>query len=83
MADRTLKLRDLKRRLGRYGVTWDESRGKGSHLVFMRTIDGGVFTYPVPTHSEDVLVCYVRGARRRFRLTAEDGVTDAAFYGKH
>jgi len=75
MADRSLKLRKLRRILRRYGVAEDPSRGKGSHTVFYR----GNVSYPVPTES-DVKKCYVQGCRRRFQLTAEDGVSDKEFY---
>ncbi|MDR3633629.1 MAG: type II toxin-antitoxin system HicA family toxin [Isosphaeraceae bacterium] len=82
MADHTLKIDDLKRKLKRYGVTWSVSRGKGSHLMFERRMSDGVFTFPIPTHDSDVKVCYVRGVRERFRLRAEDGVSDKEFYAK-
>ena len=79
MADRPLKLRKLKKILRRYGVRVDTSRGKGSHVLFWRTFPEGEFSYPVPNQS-DVKVCYVKGCRRRFRLTPEEGVSDEDFY---
>lgn len=42
-------------------------------------MDGGVFTYPVPDE-KDVLICYVRGCRKKFKLTVDDGVSDRKFY---
>ncbi len=81
MADRSIKLRDLKSILNRYGVTWSASRGKGSHLLFEKVFPEGTFSSPVPTHDPDVKVCYVRGCRKKFRLRAADGITDAEFYG--
>ena len=74
MADRSIKMSELKSILGRYGVRYSAKRGKGSHLLFYRVMDGGTFTYPVPTHNKDVNVAYVRGCRKKFRLRDEDGV---------
>ncbi len=64
-----------------YGVDWDASHGKGSHGSFWKMIGGSYFSYPVP-HEKDVLVCYVRGCRKKFKLTAEDGVADRDFYNR-
>lgn len=75
MADRIVKLRRLKQILASFGVEFDSSRGKGSHGLFVRGSD----TYPVPNES-DVLIPYVRGCRKKFRLTEKDGVSDSAFY---
>jgi hypothetical protein len=56
--------------------------GKGSHTTFLRRNENGrvVSSYPIPTKKE-VLICYVRGCRRRFGLTEEDGISDEDFYG--
>jgi hypothetical protein len=78
--DRPLPFRRLQAILARYGVGVDRSRGKGSHVLFFRDFPQGRFTYPVPTHGKDVLVVYVRGCRKRFRLTPVDGVSDDEFY---
>lgn len=48
--------------------------------MFFKEIDGEVFSYPVPTSKGDVLPCYVRGARKKFKLTKADGVSDEQFY---
>jgi hypothetical protein len=83
MADRPLKLRELRKLLGKYGVTEDASLGKGSHTMFLRKINESVFSYPVPTHGRDVLpIPYVKGCRKKFKLTEKDGVTDKEFYSK-
>jgi hypothetical protein len=82
MADRSLKMQELKAILKKHGVEWSSQRGKGSHVLFYRQFPEGTFTYPVPTHDKDVKICYVRGCRKRFRLRAEDGVSDRDFYGK-
>jgi hypothetical protein len=78
--DRPLSLKKLRRALLAFGVQEDSSRGKGSHTYFFKTIDGGEVGYPIPTNRNPVLVCYVKGSRRKFRLTPEDGVTDNEFY---
>jgi hypothetical protein len=81
MADRCIKLRRLRQILGSYGVTWDPTKGKGSHGTFEKIIDGRYYSYPVPDE-KDVLICYVRGCRKKFKLTADDGVTDDEFYNR-
>jgi predicted RNA binding protein YcfA (HicA-like mRNA interferase family) len=79
MADRTIKARRLREILKKFGVEWNPRKGKGSHGSFFKRMDGGMFTYPVPDE-KDVLVCYVRGCRKKFKLTAEDGIPDEQFY---
>jgi len=81
MPDRPIKLRDLRRILARYGCWEDASLGKGSHTTFLRTIDGVVWKYPVPTHGRDMIgIGYVKLIRKRFRLTRADGIADGDFY---
>lgn len=80
MADRILKLRRLKEILRTFGIEWNEQKGKGSHGSFWKKGDGGFVSYPVPTTRDDILICYVRGCRKKFKLTAEDGVSDNDFY---
>jgi hypothetical protein len=80
MADRPLDLRVLRQVLRRYGVWEDTSKGKGSHTTFLRRISGSVFSYPIPTHRDPVKLPYIRGCRKRFRLTAQDGISDEEFY---
>ena len=65
-----------------FGVEENPSRGKGSHTYFFKIIDGDEVGYPVPTSKNPVLLCYVKGARRKFKLTADDGVSDQEFYDK-
>jgi hypothetical protein len=57
VADRALKLREVRAILRRYGVEEDPSAGKGSHTLFFKTFADGTFTYPVPTTAKDVKVC--------------------------
>ena len=82
MGKHRLSLRDLRKILKSFGVREDPSGGKGSHTLFFKQIDGGNYTYPVPTHCDPVLPCYVKGSRKKFRLTKEDGVTDEDFFGR-
>jgi hypothetical protein len=82
MADRSVTLHELRSILRRYGVAEDRAMGKGSHTTFLKRIEGSIVTYPVPTTRKDVLVCYVRGCRKKFRLRPHDGVSDKEFYGK-
>ncbi|MGA2232092.1 MAG: hypothetical protein ABSH22_14445 [Tepidisphaeraceae bacterium] len=79
MADKTLKFRELRRILKSFGIEWDPGKGKGSHGSFWKRMDGGVFSYPIP-HQKDVQQWYVRGCRKKFKLTADDGVSDEEFY---
>ncbi len=81
MGKHRLKLRDLRKILRSFGVEEQKSKGKGSHTTFYKQFPEGRYTYPIPDRV-DVLPCYVKGARRKFRLTAEDGVTDDDFFGR-
>ena len=78
---RNLKLRDLRRHLSRLGVTENTKRGKGSHILFSREIDGKKFTYPMPT-DKNVKSAYLRPLRKQLRLLPEDGVPDSDFFGE-
>lgn len=78
--NRPLSLRQLRQILRGFGVAEDSSRGKGSHTVFSKVINGRTESYPVPTSSGEVLVSYMGPIRRKFKLTPADGVTDEEFY---
>ena len=80
--DRPLSLKKLRRALKAFGVHEDPSRGKGSHTYFHSEIEGDEVGYPVPTSRDPILICYVQGARRKFKLTAKDGFGDKEFYDK-
>ncbi len=82
MADRSLKLKDLRRILRSFGIGEDTSMGKGSHTTFIQTRPEGTFTYPVPTTSKDVKICYIKGRRKKFKLRSEDGIPDDQFYSR-
>lgn len=63
-----MKMKRLRQILSRYGVREDESRGKGSHTFFQRTVDGVELGYPIPTHGNEILDCYVKGVWRALRI---------------
>ncbi len=75
------ELHDLKRILRSFAVDCTESRGKGGHVLFSKQFPDGYFSYPVPNR-KDVLPCYVKGARTKFRLLPDDGVSDDDFHGR-
>jgi len=59
---------------------WEEkSRGNGSHTMFFRKVGGSTFSYPIPK-GKDVMKCYVKGVRKKLKLTESDGTTDKDFY---
>ena len=82
MAKRRVTIHELRRILKRYGVEEDPSRGQGSHTLFYKQFAEGEFTYPIPTHDKGVNPAYVKGARRKFRLTPADGVSNDDFFGQ-
>jgi hypothetical protein len=84
MAERPLKYRDLVKRLRLFGVVENKTRGKGSHRMLIRVVEGVKCSYPIRCHHEgEVKPRAVIGAlRRRLRLTDEDGISDEDFYGK-
>lgn len=81
MGKHRVKLHDLRRILASFGVEEDQSAGKGSHTKFFKQFPEGRFSYPVPL-SKDVLDCYVKGCRRKFRLMPENGISDEDFFSR-
>jgi hypothetical protein len=75
-------LKKLRRILNSFDAWEDESRGRGSHTMFFRSIDGSTFSYPIPTHKSEINDSYVKGIRKKFKLTAKDGVSDQEFFGR-
>jgi len=55
-------------------------KSKKVRKVQLKKVANGVLTYPVPTKHEPVLICYVKGCRRKFKLTPADGISDKEFY---
>lgn len=82
MADRSISLTDLRRILSSFGCWEDKSRGKGSHTTFYRNVGDHVFSYQIPTTRRDVLICYLKGVRRKLHLTPDKNVTDEDFYSR-
>lgn len=82
MSTPRLNLSQLRKILRNFDVSEDPSAGKGSHTVFIKVIEGKRMTYPVPTTGQDVLPCYVKGCRKKFKLLPRDGVSDDEFYGR-
>ena len=80
MAKRRLTLNELRRILGSFGV--HETSGGKHGVKFWKQFPDGKFSYPVPCHGKEVLDCYVRGSRKKFRLTPSDGISDKDFYGR-
>jgi predicted RNA binding protein YcfA (HicA-like mRNA interferase family) len=69
--------------VARFGVGEDPARGKGSHRMLVRVVQGREVRYPVPCHNENHELSrqIIKAIRRAFRLTVDDGVSDAEFYG--
>jgi predicted RNA binding protein YcfA (HicA-like mRNA interferase family) len=82
MSAPTLKLSEFRRILKSFGATEDKSAGKGSHTVFIKNVGAGTVTYPVPTTRNDVLPCYIKAVRKKFKLLPCDGISDDDFYGR-
>lgn len=79
MPDKLTKRRDLLRALGAYGVMVDLAGGKGSHCKLVRVIGGQRVSTILPDR-EEYPPSVVRQARKKFKLTADDGVSDHEFY---
>lgn len=74
----TIKFRKLRKILLSFGVVENRSRGKGGHILFSK----GSVSYTIVAKKNDVNGCYIRGARRAFKLTPADGVSDREFYSR-
>lgn len=83
MAERTLKYRELRKRLEVFGVTESTKRGKGSERLLTRIVDGRVLSTTTKCHSESDQKpkAVIKAIRRRLKLTTADGVSDEEFYG--
>jgi hypothetical protein len=49
--------------------------------MFFRQLEDAVFSYPIPNQRE-INDCYVKGVRKKFKLTEKDGTTDEDFFGR-
>jgi hypothetical protein len=77
-----LKYRDLRKRLKKYGIAEDKSRGKGSERMFVGYVEKRLVTYPTKCHNEgqEKPVPVIEAIRRHFHLTEEFGISDKEFY---
>ena len=72
---RVIKFKKLERLLGKYGI---KRLPGGKHPIFASP-DGR--KYPIP-YNHEVFRVYIDGARRRFNLTPEHGVSDDDFFAE-
>jgi hypothetical protein len=79
VAERITKWRDLLRIAAKWRISVSPPAGGGSHYKFSRQLADGVYTYPIP-HRDVVGKPYLRGLRKQFRLTTDDGISDHEFY---
>jgi len=78
------KRRDIVRKVRHFGGWEDESRGKGGHRLLMRQDPENTartLAYPLQFHggNQDFPDSVVRALRRKLKLTAEHGISDAAW----
>jgi len=82
---RVKKWRDVKRVFGEYGIVAVEGaapgHGRPKH-PYLASPDGQKHTIPASKNSDDIFREYIEAARRKFRLTPDNGVSDEEFYGK-
>ena len=72
--DKVLKYRDLRARLSRFGVSEQSRRGKGSHRMFIKVIEGRPVIDFVTCHNEgaDISRKVVEHIREKFQISFED-----------
>ena len=72
--DKVLKFRELRTRLAKSGVVERPSRGKGSHRMYLKVIDGRPVVDFVTCHSEgdDISRKVVQHVREKFQISMED-----------
>ena len=72
--DKVLKFRELRARLAKSGVVERQNRGKGSHRMFLKIIDGRPIIDFVTCHSEgnDISRKVVQHVREKFQISMED-----------
>ena len=72
---RCTKFSPLRRRLKRFQIHWDESKGKGGHGSFVgpHKITRQIQAYTLPSsQTREVHIVYIKGLMERFGLTPED-----------
>ena len=72
--DKVLKYRVLRARLARFGVTEKANRGKGSHRMFLKVIDGRPVIDFVTCHNEgdEISRKVVGHIREKFQINYDD-----------
>ena len=72
--DKVLKYRDLRTRLAKFGVIERSHRGKGSHRMFIKVIEGRPVVDFVTCHNEgdDISRKIVQHVREKFQVSLED-----------
>ncbi|GEM_PF-1506982 len=72
--DKVLKYRDLRAKLSRFGVSEQSNRGKGSHRMFMKVIEGRPVIDFVTCHNEgdDISRKVVGHIREKFQIPLGD-----------
>lgn len=75
--DKVLEFRELRAYLAKNGVVEKSSRGKGSHRMFLKIVEGRPVIDFVTCHSEgdDISRKIVQHVREKFQISMED------FYG--
>jgi hypothetical protein len=75
---KVIKFREVRRIFATFGISMVRGR---RHWCL---VSGDGNKYPIPAHSDDddVFRTYVEGARRKFGLTPQDGVSHKEFYGR-
>ena len=79
-----VKFRDLRRLLATYDITWNATRGKGSHGAFIGHTYASkiraVFTLPHSAQKQRVARPYINAIRRKFELIPAFSVSDDKFH---
>lgn len=72
--DKVLKYRELKSKLARFGVIENPNRGKGSHRMFIKLLDGRPVIDFVTCHNEGDTISrkVVEHVREKFQISLED-----------
>jgi hypothetical protein len=70
---------EFKKRFRRWGFLVKSAR---KHYILVGEVDGKKDKYPFPMHNNEVLAVYGNAARKRFKLTPKDGVSNAQFRKK-
>lgn len=74
LEDKPLKYRELRKLLSKHNICEIKHRGKGSHRLFVGTVEGHKISYPVKCHSEgqEIHPYNVRRIRDAFKIPVEE-----------